>query len=161
MRIKILFICLAVILIAFNYGIYQNEQIKKEGEIVFFQLAPVDPRSLIQGDYMRLAYAVAEESLEHERPKGSQSIVINTDKGSVAHFVRYHDGEALLAGERLLPFYGRSPIVIRPDSFLFQEGHAKHYELEAKYGVFRFDASGKYLLTGLADENRELIRISK
>ncbi|MFT6791681.1 MAG: hypothetical protein ACJA04_000891 [Cellvibrionaceae bacterium] len=37
-----------------NYGIYQKQKIKDHGEIVLLELAPVDPRSLMQGDYMRL-----------------------------------------------------------------------------------------------------------
>ena len=43
---------------AFNYGIFQKEEIKANGETVLLELAPVDPRSLMQGDYMRLRYAI-------------------------------------------------------------------------------------------------------
>ena len=37
-----------------NLGIYQREQLLTRGQIVLLDLAPVDPRSLMQGDYMRL-----------------------------------------------------------------------------------------------------------
>ncbi|WP_375603983.1 GDYXXLXY domain-containing protein [Wolbachia endosymbiont of Anurida maritima] len=47
-------------------------------------------------------------------------------------------------------------IRIVPNSFFFQEGHAQHYQ-NAKYGLFKFDNSGNYLLVGLANQNRQEI----
>jgi uncharacterized membrane-anchored protein len=48
---KIIFIASTIfVFAAFNYGIFQKEEIKANGEIVLLELAPVDPRSLIQGD---------------------------------------------------------------------------------------------------------------
>lgn len=44
-----------------NNGIYQREQILSTGATVVLELAPVDPRSLIQGDYMTLGFDVADE----------------------------------------------------------------------------------------------------
>src|SRR5690606_22974697 len=52
---------LAVILAVVNLGIYQRDQILKHGESVILALAPVDPRSLMQGDYMALRFQVADE----------------------------------------------------------------------------------------------------
>ncbi|MFX7329222.1 GDYXXLXY domain-containing protein, partial [Acinetobacter baumannii] len=34
----------------------QKEMLLKEGQLVLLPLAPVDPRSLMQGDYMALRY---------------------------------------------------------------------------------------------------------
>ena len=41
-----------------NVGIWQKEQLIAHGQPVFVELAPVDPRSLMQGDYMRLEFRV-------------------------------------------------------------------------------------------------------
>ena len=43
---------LVLLLVYFNWSVYQKEQTLKEGQLVLLQLAPVDPRSLMQGDYM-------------------------------------------------------------------------------------------------------------
>ncbi|WP_351125065.1 GDYXXLXY domain-containing protein, partial [Shewanella sp. T24-MNA-CIBAN-0130] len=48
-----------VILAGINYKIFQQEQLLANGEIILFELAPVDPRSLMQGDYMALNYDIA------------------------------------------------------------------------------------------------------
>ena len=39
-----------------NAGIWQKETLIAEGKPIFVELGPVDPRSLMQGDYMRLAF---------------------------------------------------------------------------------------------------------
>ena len=44
-----------------NTGIYQAERTLSQGEVVYLELAPVDPRSLIQGDYMALDYALERD----------------------------------------------------------------------------------------------------
>jgi uncharacterized membrane-anchored protein len=161
MRTKIMVVLSVLILTALNYGIYEKEQIKEQGETLLLELAPVDPRSLMQGDYMRLRYAIertapAKELSSHQK-RGY--IVIRPDENNVGQFIRFHKEEDLAAGEKLLHFhkqYRRVRIV--PDSFFFQEGHAKHYE-NAKYGVFKFDNSGKHLLVGLADEAKQEIKV--
>ena len=159
MRTKIMIVLSVLVLAALNYGIYEKEQIKAQGEMLLLELAPVDPRSLMQGDYMRLRYAIArnapaKELAPHEK-RGY--MVIQADGDNVAQFVRFHREEDLAAGEKLLHFHKRyNGVRIVPDSFFFQEGHAGYYE-DAKYGVFKFDDSGEHLLVGLADENKQLI----
>ncbi len=159
MRIKIMAALSVLVLASLNYGIYEKEQIKEHGEMLLLELAPADPRSLIQGDYMRLRYAIerdapAKELASHQK-RGY--MVIRSDENNVAQFTRFHKKEDLAAGEKLLHFHKKySRVRIVPDAFFFQEGHAKHYRL-AKYGVFKFDGSGNHLLVGLADENRKTI----
>lgn len=146
---------------ALNYGIYDKQKIKDNGETVLLELAPVDPRSLMQGDYMQLRYAIERVVPREERrawPKRGY-MVVHPDENNVAQFVRFHSGEQLENQEKLLRFHIKYDLRIVPDSFLFQEGHAEYYE-DAKYGVFKFDNNGKHLLVGLADKNRKEIIVS-
>ncbi len=158
MRSNIMIILSIFVLAALNYGIYEKQKIKDHGEVVLLELAPVDPRSLMQGDYMRLRYAIERVTpvveLQSHQKRGY--MVIQPDEDNVAQFVRFYNYEPLKAGEKLLHFNRKRGLQIMPDSFMFQEGHAEYYE-DAKYGVFKFDNSGKHLLVGLADENRNLI----
>ena len=154
---KTIFIVLTLALFAvLNYAIYEKERLKANGETVYLELAPVDPRSLMQGDYMRLRYAV-ENSISRElalQQKKRGYIVIAPDENRVARFVRFHTSEALQAGEKLLHYQNSNGNVrVVPDSFLFQEGHAKYYQ-GAKYGEFKFDNRDRHILVGLASENR-------
>ena len=52
-----------VILLLVNRAIWDKEQQLRDGRVVLLALAPVDPRSLMQGDYMRLRYAVETDAL--------------------------------------------------------------------------------------------------
>jgi uncharacterized membrane-anchored protein len=52
---RILVIINLIIVLAYTvYYVQAKETILAEGELLLFELAPVDPRSLIQGDYMVL-----------------------------------------------------------------------------------------------------------
>ena len=44
-----------------NAAIVGKETIKREGDTVYLPLAPVDPRSLMQGDYMALRFTLVRE----------------------------------------------------------------------------------------------------
>ena len=48
-----------------NYSIYAKEYIKSHGEVIYLQLAPVDPRSLMQGDYVALRFSIATQFRGH------------------------------------------------------------------------------------------------
>ena len=50
-----------LVLAAVNWKIAAKERIKTHGEIVLLDLAPVDPRSLMQGDYMALRFALTRD----------------------------------------------------------------------------------------------------
>ncbi|NNK63688.1 MAG: GDYXXLXY domain-containing protein, partial [Gemmatimonadetes bacterium] len=50
-----------LVLVGVNYSIYEKEQVVRTGQTIYVTLAPVDPRSLMQGDYMALRFRLAED----------------------------------------------------------------------------------------------------
>ena len=160
---------LLLVLIVPNMAIVQKERLLKDGTIVLLELAPVDPRSLIQGDYMRLDYAVARglsgprtrPGVEPAAPRVPRDghIVVRLDARGVASFVRWHDeGTPLAEGEHLLRYRRRgNTIRVGTDAFYFQEGHAQRYEA-ARYGELRVDESGGSVLVGLRDSLQQALR---
>jgi uncharacterized membrane-anchored protein len=146
---------LVLILAFFNWSVAQKEAVLRDGTPLLIELAPVDPRSLIQGDYMRLEYRIARDISGHYEWPHDGRIVVTAGDDNVAMFVRRHEeGTPLAAGEHLL-FYRRrgGRLKLGTDAFFFQEGHASRYE-RAKFGELRLGASGESLLIGLRDENR-------
>lgn len=140
-----------------NGLIWQKEQLIAQGRPVYVKLAPVDPRSLIQGDYMRVNYAlpplppVAEISGPwQERPR----LEARLDARGVATEVRRLQAqEAPAAGTQLLvlsPVNGRWTLV--SDAWYFQEGQEPQFRAAA-FGEFRVMPDGRALLVGLADKN--------
>lgn len=158
---KIIIIVLTVVILAFlNYGVFEKEQIRRNGEVVLLELRPADPRSIMQGDYMRLRYKVeiGDHTKEYKDLPINGSIVVEPDENKVAQFIRFHKGEQLKDTEKLIPFHRRyRTLKILPDTFLFQEGHAKLYE-QATYGIFKFMGHSQKLLIGLADNELNEIK---
>lgn len=150
-RLAILWLVAVASLVFVNYAIYGKEQLISRGQPIFLELAPVDPRSLIQGDYMALRYKIATE-LESEKLPPRGKLVIKVAETGVASFVRLDDGTPLVTDERLLNYYQHDrQIDLGPTSFFFQEGTGDYYT-DANYGELRVDSSGTSILIGLRDE---------
>ena len=146
-----------VALAAINFGIYEREKLLAQGNIVLLELAPVDPRSLMQGDYMALRFKVATEAFSRERLPTLKDghIVVTLDARKVATFKRFADSTTLAAGETLLRYRMRNQQPkFATNAFFFQEGHAHYYE-KARYGEFRTSADGEAILTALRGANIE------
>ncbi|MDT6964492.1 GDYXXLXY domain-containing protein [Cupriavidus sp. SZY C1] len=143
-------------------GIVGKERLMARGEVVYLRLAPVDPRSLMQGDYMALHFSVADavrvaHGSEQTRLAREERIVIRRDDRQEGHFVRLDKGEPLAPGELLLRVqnvptrWGGNGVQVSTDAWFFQEGQADRYA-RARFGEFRVDASGQALLVGMRDE---------
>ncbi|MDX7745352.1 GDYXXLXY domain-containing protein [Aeromonas veronii] len=144
------------ILAGINATVWRYEHAMSSGEVVLLRLAPVDPRSLMQGDYMRLNYEIARELTSRDaqttQNKGSDTLVIRLDAHQVASLVADGKPDRLASDERLLQVHqSERQWQIGPDAYFFEEGSGEQYEA-ARYGEFRLQADGKTLLVGLRDE---------
>lgn len=144
------------ILAGINATVWRYEHAMSSGEVVLLRLAPVDPRSLMQGDYMRLNYEIARELTSRDaranQDKGSDTLVIRLDAHQVATLVGDGKPDRLASDERLLQVHqSERQWQIGPDAYFFEEGTGEQYET-ARYGEFRLQADGKTLLVGLRDE---------
>lgn len=141
---------LAVLAIV-NFGLYQRELLLTRGRIVLLELAPVDPRSLMQGDYMRLNFALANQAFPFGRRAALADghIVVALDSNWVGRFRRIDDGRPLAPGEIALRYRvrGGQPN-FATNAYFFEEGQARAYE-GAAYGEFRVGEDGEMILTGL------------
>ncbi len=54
-------VTLLIALLLVNWSIYKKEDLLENGKVIFLKLAPIDPRSLMQGDYMALRFDVANQ----------------------------------------------------------------------------------------------------
>lgn len=159
---------MVLVLLFFGFNIVKNEKVLSEGETVLLELRPVDPRSLMQGDYMTLRFEVCNHiyGLEAESNK---FCVVRLDDDRVAHFVSLtNDAEVALREDELLLRYsleknswGGKFYTIGSDSYFFQEGTAIKY-VTAKYGMLKVVTKGEMIgscsLVGLCDADKNLIK---
>lgn len=177
MRSAIALIACLAALAFINFSIAGKERLLANGKVVYLELAPVDPRSLMQGDYMALSFGIASgawralegvQSPGVRRPAGKRDlatadgrIVAELDSRSVARFRRLDGGTPLAPDEILLRYRVRAgQIKFATNAFFFQEGAAKRYE-GARYGEFRVAPDGELLLTGLRDQDLQPLRAER
>jgi uncharacterized membrane-anchored protein len=161
MNISRLLIALGAIIVlgSVNYSIVAKERIKRDGETVYVKLLPVDPRSLMQGDYMALRFELAEAIREN----------LNLDldsKEALLQEGQYRRAAIALDDRRIasLPQAGapdsldfryrirRGKVWLGTNALFFEEGTAQRYA-KARYGEFKVDRqSGEAVLVGLRDE---------
>ena len=154
----IILLNLALLLVYINYSVLKKEALITDGQLVLLELAPVDPRSLMQGDYMALRYRISEGINGDKIPKRGYCVV-RLDTNNIASKVRLQkDRTPLNTGEHLINYTAPDDwsVNIGAESFFFQEGQAEKYG-KAKYGGVKIDGRGHSLLVGLYDEHKRKI----
>ncbi len=156
----LLLLCLSVVLgYALIYGL-DKERTLRSGPLVLLQLAPVDPRSLLQGDYMDLRYELLRLAGDAVPDRGESFAIVRLDENGVGYLVRMSDTpDGLAEGEYALRIrrqeagaWSRGELSIGADSYFFEEGKAEVFG-RAAYGALRLDGRGGVVLAGLYDVN--------
>ena len=159
---RILIIANLILLLGyFNWSVFKKEQTLKDGQLVLLPLAPVDPRSLMQGDYMSLNYEVnsLSSALINEQTAAQGYAILRTDSNQVGQPIRLQDALTPLYANEIAIRYKivNKRIFLGAESFFFEEGQDSLYQ-NARYGGLQIDDKGQSLLIGLYDENFQRIQ---
>ena len=163
---------LIVILLLLNFTIYKKEMHIKNGESIFLKLAPVDPRSLMQGDYMALRFDIAGSIYtalpkSDGYPRGWRQnvdandglVIVALDERNIASYVALYGNQKLTSSQRLLQYRIRADEVkFATNAFFFKEGTGGHYE-KAKFGEFKVNKKHELLLVAMYDQNLTKITV--
>ena len=141
-----------------NVDVWRKETVIAQGQRILVPLAPVDPRSLMQGDYMQLRFTLPpevsdalRESSAYELAKRATVLARLNTHGQAELLRLAQPGEALGEGEILLPLKQlKGDWVVVTDAYFFAEGQGRRFE-RARFGDFRVLPDGRALLVGLAD----------
>ncbi len=161
-----------------NSLIAHKEWIKHTGELVYLELAPVDPRSLMQGDYMALSFALQRQLMTQRQAlmgDGTDNQLINhlLSEGSFGrvpitldarHIARLStpddaaDNADTNSADRGLALRYRvrnGQIWLGTNAFFFEEGKAENYT-SARFGEFRVSrTTGEAILVALRNQALE------
>jgi len=150
---------LALVLGFVNLDIARKETLLRDGARVVLELAPIDPRSLMQGDYMALDYVVNRQARERlyraaAMPSSGDVFVLQADARGVhqlaaiqADVAPRQPGQIAMRARKRF----QEP-VIGVHSYFFPEGQAAHFA-QARYGEYRVSPTGQSLLLRLLDAN--------
>ncbi len=158
-RYAVIALTLAVILGLMNQQISRLNAIRADGQDLLLKLRPVDPRALMQGDYMALRYdRQAYPETDGDLPT-SGTVILLRDAQNVGRFARFDDGGDLRPNELRLSYARRfaGDVNYGGARYFFEEGTAETFE-NAEYGVFKVSPDGQAILTGLA--SAEYARLS-
>lgn len=160
-RLIVLAAMTVVILVMVNLQIMGKEKIAHEGTTILLRLAPVDPRSLLQGDYMALRYSMTGEVSRAARTAQVRDGVAIVELGDMneASFVAIYTGQQIDDGQALLRFRKRGESVrLASDAYFFEEGQWEIYR-GARFGEVRVDDQGDAVLIGLRDGEGQLLGV--
>ena len=177
---------LVLTVITINISKYENHL--SDGKTVLLELAPVDPRGFMQGDFMALSYALEGDIFAALRPKKRESnfgnlenledlqpdfqiyepsdgyVIVKVDSNNVGHFVRLADSNNrdnlnnLAVNELPIYYRIRNGNVKLATNAFFFQEGHVEAFEAAKYGLFRVNGKGKPLLTDMVNENFVIIK---
>lgn len=139
---------LVVTLLVLGLVAHKEHQIES-GAMVLLRLAPQDPRSLLQGDFMRLRYELASE-VTSSAAEGD--VVVRLDASRIAT-TALDEGEAKDGDVRIRWHRVRGQVVFGADSFFFGEGRGDQMAA-ARFVEVRVAADGTPVLMHLLAEDR-------
>ncbi|UYW00730.1 GDYXXLXY domain-containing protein [Flavobacterium agricola] len=159
-KIKLFLITINLVLVGgyFLNSVKLKEQTLSQGKLLLLQLAPVDPRSLMQGDYMVLNYAVNNELPDNIPSKG----YVIFEKDSTANYkpILFTEQFQQIPNHQIILKYTHQPndwnngrIKLGAESYFFEEGQADKFA-EAVFGGLKVDEKGNSILVGLYDKNK-------
>ena len=147
----LLIINIVILFVVTGFSANKEESYKKLDSYFYLELAPVDPRSLLQGDYMTLNYDIIDKASDfiynnrtyiydgenenevEEADAKRAYIAVHLDKNRVARYVKITKEKT---DEKDLLFIAYKTdgfnVNINANSYLFQEGTGDKYE-NARY----------------------------
>ncbi len=171
-----------IIFVITAWDVTRKEQLLAHGQELILQLAPVDPRSLMQGDYMALRFAIGAQVAQLQYAQSGES----EERELIAYMKPMSEAAAVLVGLQspttgeywlwdevsqrwsatsgLQPSADLYPLRLRyknyewlpngVDAWFFPEGSAALYE-NARYGAFKVNHKAEALLYEMLNEDAQ------
>ena len=144
------FVIIVALQLALIVGLVaERESTLRHGRVVRLRLAPVDPRALLQGDYVILRYVDLPRASDH---RGRIAVVLGPKSGAVYGYRRDAASGEVLEGDEVL-LSGRVDRLGRVDfgvgQFFVAAGTGREVEREARFAWLRVAPSGEALVERL------------
>ncbi|BBA52411.1 GDYXXLXY domain-containing protein [uncultured Fusobacterium sp.] len=149
---------LILLIVAFGHSVIREENNLKKNTF-YIKTSPIDPRSLIQGDYMILNYNITDSARKEAENIRKGYIRIRINDLKIAEFIRI-DKEYLLPSNNEISIYFQKidfNIDIGVNSYLFQEGTGNKFQ-KAEYAEVIELKNGKLRLKCLLDKDFKKIK---
>jgi uncharacterized membrane-anchored protein len=147
-----------------GYQVYSNETLLQNGETVILELQPVDPRSLLQGDYVELNYSISQLEDTSIDDNGPVTIVLRKNTQGVHEYTGVYkfngkwnasykkkQGDVLLNGKVTSSWDNSAQVTYGIEHFFIPEGTGLDVEGKVKTAVVKVSDKGDGILVRLQD----------
>jgi uncharacterized membrane-anchored protein/uncharacterized membrane protein len=144
-----------------GYHAATSEVLLSTGKSIKLAIEPLDPRSLLQGDYVRLNYSIstppetAQQELENRQGLSRIKVVLQEGADGVYTFGRfYQSGETISANEVIInaSTSGWQSLYYGIETFFVPEGTGLETERNAHYAYVKVGKKGDALLEKLSKD---------
>ena len=146
----IIIILLQFVLLIFIVN--SQENLLKVGRSIYLKLVPIDPRSLMQGDYVILNYNISRVDIEGKDYSTVKIVLKLSESGYYIYSHQYVKGEELNSDEIMIK--GQkigNRINYGIESYFVEEGTGLEVEGRAKYALVKITKDGTAKLIQLSD----------
>ena len=147
-----------------GYQVYSNETLLQNGETVILELQPVDPRSLLQGDYVELNYSISQLEDTSIDDNGPVTIVLRKNPQGVHEYTGVYKlngkwnasyqkkpGDVLLNGKVTSSWDDSAQVSYGIEHYFIPEGTGLDVEGKVKTAVVKVSDKGDGILVRLRD----------
>lgn len=164
LRMKLTVISLVILLqfAAMGVQIAKSEYVLATGEVIKLELQPLDPRSLIQGDYVILRYVISQPDIEENfSAREKVQLVLTLNKNGVYEYkgIYKYKGEfnteyVSTANDVIINAKsdGWNGFVYGIESFFVPEGTGREVEREARFAYVKVASNGDAILLRLSSD---------
>jgi len=155
---ELLIVIIALQVAVIGYTAFSKEQLLTHGKLVKLELVPVDPRSLLQGDYVRLGYEIS--TVKNVNARGTIQVILRKDEAGVYRFVdiyslngklyhadAYQTGDVLITGK-----INGDTIIYGIESYFVPEKTGGDVQQHARFAYVRVGRTGDAILEKVSDQ---------
>lgn len=145
-----------------GYQVYSNETLLQNGETIVLELQPVDPRSLLQGDYVELNYTVSQLEDTSIDDNGPITIVLRKNTQGIHEYTGVYrfngkwntpyekkPGDVLLKGKVTSSWDNSAHVTYGIEHYFIPEGTGMDVEGKVKGAVVKVSDKGDGILEQL------------
>lgn len=135
--------------------IVSKEALLRTGQTVRLELAPLDPRSLMQGDYVRLNYKISQLPPGADLGESHRvQLILHPDENGIFQFKEIYRKSKILAPDEVVitgrPAGDQNQLHFGIESYFVPEGTGIEVEHSAKYGIVEVNKKGDAMLISLS-----------
>ena len=138
-----------------GYQVYSNETLLQNGDTVTLKLEPLDPRSLLQGDYVELNYSISQLPNTTIEDEGPITIVLRKNDQGIHEYTgiyRFNDkwnttyerkpDDILLNGKVTYSWDNTTRVTYGIEHFFIPEGTGADVQRKVKFAVVKVSEDG-------------------